>query len=150
MDAAVSPAMARAGARIIIDDAFVSGLDARNRWQATLSDVSVLWVGVSCEPAVAAERERARGDRIAGMATSQAQLVHAGMAYDVEVDTSETSAVECARRIAQLVVENETHMVSLCPTCPASQPRCVERGRTVRGVREVVGGELDDAIRVGR
>jgi len=37
------------------------------------------------------------------MAASQAQLVHAGMVYDVEVDTSETSAVECARRIAQVV-----------------------------------------------
>jgi chloramphenicol 3-O phosphotransferase len=37
------------------------------------------------------------------MAASQAQLVHAGMAYDVQVDTGETSAVECARRIAQLV-----------------------------------------------
>lgn len=96
-------AMARAGARIILDEVFLSGVDARNRWQAALADVSVLWVGVRCAPAVAAERERGREDRIAGMATSQAQLVHAGMAYDVEVDTSETSAVECARRIAQLV-----------------------------------------------
>lgn len=96
-------AMARAGARIIVDDVFVSGVDARDRWQAALVDVSVLWVGVRCDPAVATERERGRGDRVAGMATSQAQLVHAGMAYDVEVDTSETSAAECARRIAQLV-----------------------------------------------
>lgn len=96
-------AMARAGARLILDEVFLSGVDARNRWQAALNDVSVLWVGVHCDPAVAAERERGRSDRIVGMATSQAQLVHAGMAYDVEVDTSETSAVECARHIAQLV-----------------------------------------------
>ncbi len=96
-------AMARAGARIIIDEVFLSGVDARNRWQAALTDVSVLWVGVHCDPAVAAEREGGRSDRIVGMATSQAQLVHSGMAYDVEVDTSDTSAVECARSIAQLV-----------------------------------------------
>jgi chloramphenicol 3-O phosphotransferase len=96
-------AMAHAGAHIIMDEAFLSGVDARNRWQAALHDVSVLWVGVRCDPAMAAEREKARGDRIVGMATVQAQLVHTGMVYDVEVDTSETSAVECARRIAQLV-----------------------------------------------
>jgi chloramphenicol 3-O phosphotransferase len=96
-------AMARAGARIILDEVFLSGGDARDRWRAALADVAVLWVGVRCDSAVASERERGRADRIAGMAASQAQLVHAGMAYDVEVDTSETPAVECARRIAERV-----------------------------------------------
>lgn len=96
-------AMARAGARIILDEVFLSGVDARDRWRAALAGVAVLWVGVRCDPAVATARERGRADRIAGMAVSQAQLVHAGMAYDVEVDTSDTSAVACARRIAQLV-----------------------------------------------
>jgi len=96
-------AMARAGARTIIDDVFLSGVDARNRWQTALVDLSVLWVGVRCDPAVATERERGRGDRVPGMATLQAQMVHAGIAYDIEVDTTDTSALECARRIAQLV-----------------------------------------------
>jgi chloramphenicol 3-O phosphotransferase len=96
-------AMARAGARIILDEVFLSGALAHDRWRAALEGVAVLWVGVHCDPAVATERERGRADRIVGMAASQAQLVHAGMAYDVQVDTSETSAVECARRIAQLV-----------------------------------------------
>lgn len=95
--------MIRAGARIIIDDVFVSGVDARNRWQAALADVSVLWVGVRCDPAVAAERERGRADRITGMATLQAQMVHAGIAYDIEVDTTATPAAECAHLIAQRV-----------------------------------------------
>jgi chloramphenicol 3-O phosphotransferase len=96
-------AMARAGARIILDEVFLSGVDARDRWRAALADVEVLWVGVRCDSAVATERERSRGDRIAGMAASQAQLVHVGMTYDVEIDTSEMSAMECARRIAQMV-----------------------------------------------
>ncbi|HZC07873.1 MAG TPA: chloramphenicol phosphotransferase CPT [Ktedonobacterales bacterium] len=94
-------AMARAGAHIIIDDVFVSGVDARNRWQVALAGLSVLWVGVRCDPAVATERERGRGDRVTGMAASQAQMVHAGMDYDIEVDTSATPAMECARLIAQ-------------------------------------------------
>ena len=96
-------AMARAGARIIIDDVFLSGVEGRNRWQAALTDASVLWVGVRCDPTVATEREKGRGDRVTGMAELQAEMVHAGIAYDMEVDTSEMSAVECARLIAQRV-----------------------------------------------
>lgn len=95
-------AMARAGAHVIVDDVFVSGVAARDRWQAALGDLSVLWVGVRCDPAVAAAREHARGDRVTGMAQLQAQMVHAGMTYDVEIDTSAMPAMECARRIAQL------------------------------------------------
>lgn len=96
-------AMVHAGARIIIDDVFVSGVDARNRWQAALADVAVLWVGVRCDPAVATERERAREDRVIGMAQIQAQMVHAGIEYDMEVDTTAMPSVECARLIAQRV-----------------------------------------------
>lgn len=98
-------AMARAGAHIIIDDVFVSGVDARDRWRAALADVPVLWVGVRCDPAVAAEREQARGDRVVGMAAQQAQMAHRGIEYDMEVDTSDMSAEECARLIAKRVGE---------------------------------------------
>jgi chloramphenicol 3-O phosphotransferase len=40
------------------------------------------------------------GDRVTGMAASQAELVHRGVAYDVQVDTTHTEALECARVIA--------------------------------------------------
>ncbi|MBK3590520.1 chloramphenicol phosphotransferase, partial [Streptomyces sp. MBT57] len=36
----------------------------------------------------------------AGMAASQAELVHRGVAYDLEVDTTRTEAMACARAIA--------------------------------------------------
>lgn len=98
-------AMVRAGARVIIDNVFISGVAARDRWQAALADASILWVGVRCDPAVAAQREQARADRVTGMASKQAQVVHAGMAYDVEVDTAAAPADECARLIAQRVGE---------------------------------------------
>ena len=45
-----------------LDEVFLSGMDARNHWPAVLADVAVLWVGVRCDPAVAAARERGRGD----------------------------------------------------------------------------------------
>jgi chloramphenicol 3-O phosphotransferase len=34
------------------------------------------------------------------MAASQARVVHEGMDYDVEVDTTHTESLECARIIA--------------------------------------------------
>jgi chloramphenicol 3-O phosphotransferase len=93
-------AMARAGARIIFDDVFLSGAASQERTRAGLAGLEVLWVGVHCDPAIAAGRELARGDRTTGMAATQAQLVHKDVTYDIEVDTSHTAALDCARLIA--------------------------------------------------
>ena len=95
--------MARRGARIILDEAFLGGATSQQRWQHALGGLRVLWVGVRCDGAVAAGREIARGDRVVGMAASQAELVHRGVAYDVQVDTTHTEALDCARVIAALV-----------------------------------------------
>ncbi|MEV8455028.1 chloramphenicol phosphotransferase CPT [Streptomyces sp. NPDC052095] len=96
-------AMARAGARIVVDEVFLGGVDSQRRWQKALDGLDVLWVGVRCDSAVAAGREVARGDRIGGMAASQADVVHRGMVYDLEVDTTHTESMECARAIAARV-----------------------------------------------
>jgi chloramphenicol 3-O phosphotransferase len=93
-------ATARAGARIIIDEVFLGGATGQQRWQRALGGLDVLWVGVRCDGAVAAGRELARGDRVQGMAASQAELVHEGVVYDVEVDTTHTEALVCAQAIA--------------------------------------------------
>lgn len=93
-------AMARAGARIIVDEVFLGGAASQQRWMTALDGLRVLWVGVRCDPAVAAGREIARGDRIGGMAAAQADVVHQGVGYDLEVDTTRTEALDCARAIA--------------------------------------------------
>ncbi|MGW6933833.1 chloramphenicol phosphotransferase CPT [Lentzea sp. NPDC054927] len=93
-------AMVRAGARVIVDDVFLGGIESRQRWEKVLDGLGVVWVGVRCDAAVAAGRELARGDRVAGMAEVQADLVHRGMTYDVEVDSARYEAIECARVIA--------------------------------------------------
>ncbi|MFL4909055.1 chloramphenicol phosphotransferase CPT [Streptomyces sp. MMS24-I2-30] len=93
-------AMARAGARVVVDEVFLGGADSQRRWQQALGELRVLWVGVRCDGAVAAGREVARGDRIIGMALSQAEPVHQGVVYDLEVDTTHTESMECARTIA--------------------------------------------------
>ncbi|MFI1660327.1 chloramphenicol phosphotransferase CPT [Streptomyces sp. NPDC020472] len=93
-------AMVRAGARIVVDDVFLGGAASQQRWREALGDLPVLWVGVRCESAVATGREIARGDRTVGMAARQALMVHAGVEYDVEVDTTHAESLECARAIA--------------------------------------------------
>ncbi|MFH8926681.1 chloramphenicol phosphotransferase CPT [Streptomyces pristinaespiralis] len=93
-------AMARAGARIVVDDVFLRGAASQQRWQKALGDLAVLWVGVRCDSTVAAGRETARGDRAQGMAASQADVVHQGVTYDLEVDTTHTESLACARAIA--------------------------------------------------
>jgi chloramphenicol 3-O phosphotransferase len=96
-------AMAHAGARIIVDEAFLGGAASQQRWKKALGTLRVLWVGVRCDGTVAAGREIARGNRVVGMAAAQAELVHQGVVYDLQVDTTHTEALECARAIAARV-----------------------------------------------
>jgi chloramphenicol 3-O phosphotransferase len=96
-------AMARAGARIIVDEVLLGGPASQQRWRNALDPLPVLWVGVRCDRAVAAAREIARGDRVPGMAASQADAVHQGIVYDLQVDTTHTEALDCARAIAARV-----------------------------------------------
>jgi len=97
-------AMVRAGARVILDEVFLGGAASQERLAKALDGLPVLWVGVRCDATVAAGREVARGDRVVGMARSQADVVHQGVHYDLEVDTTHTESMECARAIAARVV----------------------------------------------
>lgn len=93
-------ATVHAGARTIVDDVFLAGAASQQRWRKALAGLDVLWVGVRCEAAVAAGREIARGDRPKGMAESQAEIVHEGVVYGLEVDTTHTESLAIARTIA--------------------------------------------------
>ncbi|WP_198676105.1 chloramphenicol phosphotransferase CPT [Kribbella monticola] len=93
-------AMARAGARIILDDVFLGGRESQDRVRRQLEGLDVLWVGVRCDAEIAAGREIARGDRTGGMAAQQADIVHEGVTYDLEVDTAKAESLTCARTIA--------------------------------------------------
>jgi chloramphenicol 3-O phosphotransferase len=96
-------AMARAGTQIIYDDVFLSGAESQARLREHLDDVPTFWVGVHCDAEVAAAREIARGDRVVGGAASQSTKVHEGVTYDLEVDTTSTESMDCARTIAARV-----------------------------------------------
>lgn len=96
--------IARSGARVIVDDVFLGGAASQARWHGALVGLAVLWVGVRCDPAVAEARERARGDRVPGMARTQADLVHVGVTYDLTVDTTHMDARSAAQHIAAHVM----------------------------------------------
>lgn len=100
--------MARAGAPVVVDDVFLGGAASQDRWRTALAGLDVLWVGVYCDPETAAAREASRGDRIAGMARTQAVAAHEGVHYDLTVDSAVHSPDECARTIAGAFHDSDT------------------------------------------
>jgi chloramphenicol 3-O phosphotransferase len=95
--------MARTGADIILDEVMLSGRAGQQRLQSAFGSEALTWVGVRCEADVAAAREAARGDREPGMARQQAERVHIGVSYDMEVDTTFRSPEECAQTVADFL-----------------------------------------------
>jgi chloramphenicol 3-O phosphotransferase len=90
--------MAAAGNNVVVDHVL------SEEWR--LRDCVSLWVpqdvvlvGVHCPREELERRERARGDRPAGLAARQLDQVHTPGIYDVECDTSRLSPGECARLI---------------------------------------------------
>lgn len=92
-------AMVRAGAHLVVDDVFLSGAESQARVGAAFEGLDVTWVGVRCSAAEGERRERERGDRVPGQHAHQAAIVHDGVTYDLEVDTTSASAESCARAI---------------------------------------------------
>ncbi len=93
-------AMSRSGARLILDEVFLSGSIGQTHLQSMFDEATLFWAGVHCKTDVAEARETQRPDRTAGMARQQASSVHDGVVSDIEVDTTFCSADECARDIA--------------------------------------------------
>ncbi|MGA4968003.1 chloramphenicol phosphotransferase CPT family protein [Streptomyces pseudogriseolus] len=92
--------MAAAGNNVVVDH--VLSEDWRLADCLGLFDPrEVVLVGVRCSLEETERRERERGDRPAGLAAArQHARVHAHGVYDVECDTTATSAADCARAIA--------------------------------------------------
>jgi len=92
-------AIAASGTGVIVDEVFLDGRGGQERLRTAFGGLEVLWVGVRCDPAVTRAREALRPDRVAGMAESQAAIVHDDVVYDMIVDTSHASSESCAARI---------------------------------------------------
>jgi chloramphenicol 3-O phosphotransferase len=105
-------AIARAGGAVIADEVFLEGGRSQGRLEAALHGLSVVWVGVHCDPDVAVTREVQRGDRIRGQARDQAVRVHKGVRYDLVVDTTKTSPSQCAGTIVEWLTRADSQLPS--------------------------------------
>lgn len=91
-------ACAEEGFDQLIDDVWLTSEQARGLKEA-LTGFDVLWVGLHSPLEVLEMRELSRGDRPAGQARGQVHIVHSWASYDLELDTSKSSSIECAQQI---------------------------------------------------
>jgi chloramphenicol 3-O phosphotransferase len=101
-------AIAHAGAAVIADEVFLDGAKSQARLAAALQGLTVVWVGVRCDPDVAESRGIQRGDRIRGQARDQALRVHQGVRYDLVVDTTRTASSQCAGTIVEWLTRTDS------------------------------------------
>lgn len=66
---------------------------------ALFSDLPAYLVGVQCPLEVLEARERSRRNRTLGQARLQYEIIHKYACYDLLVDTSVLSPLECARQV---------------------------------------------------
>lgn len=92
-------AMAGQGNNLIVDDVLCDG--EISEYRALLSNFDLHLVGVFAPLEVLEARESRRGDRLPGLARWQYERVHENISYDLEVDTSQLTPPECARRIQE-------------------------------------------------
>jgi chloramphenicol 3-O phosphotransferase len=86
------------GFNLIVDDV-AFGKAQIDLFRAALKAYQVLWVGIKVPLEVLEAREKARGDRLIGSARDQAEVVHAGVIYDLELDTSVLTLDEAVRQV---------------------------------------------------
>ena len=92
-------AMAGQGNNLIVDDVLCDG--EMPEYLEVLAAFDLRLVGVLAPLEVLEAREVQRADRLPGLARWQYGRVHKGIRYDLEVDTSELTPPECARRIQE-------------------------------------------------
>ena len=92
-------AMAGQGNNLIVDDVLCDG--EMPEYLRLLSNFDLFLVGVFAPLDVLEARELQRADRLPGLARWQYDRVHKDIGYDLEIDTSTLTPLECARRIQE-------------------------------------------------
>jgi chloramphenicol 3-O phosphotransferase len=92
-------AMAQQGNNLIVDDVLCNG--EMPEYLELLSTFDIHLVGVFAPLNVLEARENLRADRLPGQARWQYEHVHKDVKYDLEIDTSILTPLECARRIQE-------------------------------------------------
>lgn len=92
-------ALAAQGNDMIVDE--VMEAPVKRAYETLLAGFEPRFVGVLAPLDVLEARERARGDRMIGLARRQFPRIHKDIAYDLELDTTRATALECAERIKE-------------------------------------------------
>ena len=85
------------GIDVVVDDVFTA--DEARDYRTILSRHRLLVVKVDADIQQVAEREKNRGDRLIGLASDQAERIHAGIDYDLTVLNNDGQVEACARQI---------------------------------------------------
>lgn len=101
-------ALSRAGCSVIADHVLIEPTWV-SHCTTVVADLPAYLVKVFCPLEVLEARERERRDRTLGQARAQYELVHAGLLYDVEVDTSRLDPSGCAERVAARLAAGRPH-----------------------------------------
>jgi len=96
--------MVEAGNNIIIDDIILEA-DFLDDYLTVFKPYRVLFVGVTCPKNVINARESSRPGRFPGTAVGHFETCHAHKIYDIKVDTSLLSPIECAKAIFDRLLE---------------------------------------------
>ena len=99
-------AIARTGMNLILDEVILTA-DLRREWVEHLSGKDVMLVGVRCALEELERREIERGDRVIGQARGQYDIVHAGMYYDLEIDTTSITTKDAAQVVVEAYVQDD-------------------------------------------
>ena len=97
-------ALATTGNNVIVDDVLY-GREFIAECVTVLAGVPVTFVEVHCPVPEVARRERARGDRLLGLAAWQLPQIRASAEYDLTVDTARHTPEECAGQIARFIAD---------------------------------------------
>jgi chloramphenicol 3-O phosphotransferase len=92
-------AMAAQGNDLIVDEVLLG--ETWTEYARLFAPFQVFLIGVHARLETLEAREKARGDRLIGLARWQFERVHKGMVYDLELDTDDASPAECALAIKQ-------------------------------------------------
>lgn len=90
-------ALAHEGWNVVADD--VATADDVDDYRAVLAPFRFLTVKVEAPLAVLEAREKARGDRMIGLARDQWQRIHAGIDYDFAINTESLTPEAAAKRV---------------------------------------------------
>lgn len=90
------------GFSVIVDELLLNEEEFQEYIHAFYED-RVLFVAVKPPLEVVEERERARGDRVIGLARSYQERTHQGKTYDLLLDSASTTPEQAAQRILHLL-----------------------------------------------